>query len=80
MKKLDWIFAPQSNSTEMFECSCCHSLAEVPTPFCPQCGEPLTDKGRKIASERRTSKTVAQLDAEFNDICRQLEEWDAINR
>lgn len=80
MKRHDWLFNPNNGKHEQFKCSICNSLAEIPTPFCPQCGEPLTDLGRKRASERNTAKTVEQLDAEFNDFCRQIEEWDAINR
>ena len=76
----DWIFVPGGITESMFRCSCCGSVSEVPFPFCPQCGEPLTDLGRKRASERNTAKTVKQLDAEFNDCLRQAEEWDALSR
>lgn len=80
MKRHDWLFNTNNVKLTQFRCGVCGSLAETPTPFCPQCGEPLTDLGRKRASERNTAKTVSQLDAEFNDFLRQAEEWDALNR
>ena len=78
MIKKDWLFST-IGSGNCYKCPCCKNITLIPTPFCSQCGEPLTDKGRKIAADRASARSIAQLDEEFNDVRRQLEEWDAIN-
>lgn len=69
MIKKDWLFSTVG-SGNCYKCPCCRNVVLIPTPFCSQCGEPLTDKGYKIASERAASKNVAQLDEELSVVRR----------